>query len=122
VIVEKSGYERLEATAMITDPPQFLLLYIAKAEVSPPPAPYTVAGRVMDQTGSPVEGAEVVALDQGGNEVARAVTDEDGSYKLLLKPGTYTLLATHPRAGQGRTTVEVKWGHIIVGVDIFVSK
>lgn len=62
------------------------------------------------------------ALDEDGAEVARTESDEDGFYRLLLRPGRYTLAASHPREGSGTREVEVPWGHILVGVDIVLHK
>lgn len=47
------------------------------------------AGRVVDHTGNPLEGAEVV-VKQGKNEVARTVTDKNGLFTASnMKGGVY---------------------------------
>ncbi len=40
----------------------------------------------------PVEGATIVALDSGGHEAGRAVSDSTGAYFLRLPPGTYRIV------------------------------
>lgn len=39
----------------------------------------------------PLAGASVIATDPGGQKLARAVSQADGSYSLALAPGTYEL-------------------------------
>lgn len=51
----------------------------------------TFTGRVVDQTGTALEGAEVV-IKQGQTEVARMITDKQGSFVARnLKGGVYTV-------------------------------
>jgi hypothetical protein len=39
----------------------------------------------------PVAGAVIVAADTSGHEVARATTATDGSYRLVIGPGTFVI-------------------------------
>lgn len=49
-------------------------------------------GTVFDSvTKQPLDPAHVILRDMTGNEVATAITDLDGRYGFLTKPGTYTL-------------------------------
>ena len=51
----------------------------------------TFQGRVVDQTGTAIEGAQVV-IRQGKAEVARTITDKQGSFVATnLKGGVYTI-------------------------------
>lgn len=51
----------------------------------------TFTGRVVDQTGAALEGAEVV-VKQGKTEVTRTITDKQGSFVATnLKGGVYTV-------------------------------
>ena len=53
----------------------------------------TFVGRVVDQTGVAVEGAEVV-IKQGQTEVTRTITDKQGSFAATnLKGGLYTVVS-----------------------------
>lgn len=54
-------------------------------------------GTVADQTGAPVPGATVSAYDDGGNLVTSVTTSADGSYRLVVPPDSYRLLAFDPQ-------------------------
>ena len=49
-------------------------------------------GRVTDNNGQPLAGAQIVARNQETNQQRGAITRSDGSYSLVgLTPGTYTV-------------------------------
>jgi hypothetical protein len=52
-----------------------------------------VSGIVSSEDGRRAPGVEVVALDGGGRVVAGAVSSADGTFTLVLEPGTYTFRA-----------------------------
>lgn len=65
----------------------------------------TFTGRVVDQTGAALEGAEVV-VKQGNTEVTRTITDKQGSFVATnLKGGVYTV-ASGPTEGTFRVWAE----------------
>ena len=65
----------------------------------------TFTGRVVDQTGAALEGAEVV-VKQGKTEVSRTITDKQGSFVAKnLKGGVYTV-ASGPTEGTYRVWAE----------------
>ena len=56
-----------------------------------------IAGRVLDQSGSPVPRATIEATQDATQVKFTATTNESGSYELLyLAPGTYSLAVTAP--------------------------
>jgi hypothetical protein len=83
----------------------------------------TIAGIVVDEKGAPVAGARVVIRD-GDEDVARqrAVTADDGTFRLVgLPPGSYELRAqTFGLAGQAPVTVGT--GEQLTGVTIRVGE
>lgn len=53
-------------------------------------------GRVLDRdTRAPIAGAQVEA-SRAGTDVATAMTDGEGRYKIVLTPGTWALEASAP--------------------------
>ncbi len=50
-----------------------------------------LSGTVVDATGSPVEGARVVAAPEGASATYGAVSGPAGRFEMPLKPGSYTL-------------------------------
>ncbi len=73
---------------------------------------FPVVGRVVDESGAPLEGARVAAA--GGGEVGDfglyAVTDGAGSFSIELPAGHYRLTASAPGHGSGGTEVDVRAG------------
>lgn len=55
-----------------------------------------VSGKVVTAALTPVAGIEVAALDTAGNHVAAATSGTDGSFSIVLLPGSYKLSATDP--------------------------
>jgi hypothetical protein len=53
-----------------------------------------LAGAVVSDTGAPVDGA-IVTLSKQGKAIARTTTDEQGTFALAVKSGTYQLHAGH---------------------------
>ncbi len=54
----------------------------------------TLTGRISDPSGAAIPGATIQVKNTGTNEVATAITDDQGNYRVpLLKPGTYSLTA-----------------------------
>jgi subtilisin family serine protease len=74
-----------------------------------------VQGRVTDRNdGLGIAGATVRAL-QGGAEAGSTTTGADGSYRLALAPGTYTVEAGAARYGSGTASVVVEEvGQVVV--------
>ncbi|HEY4394634.1 MAG TPA: carboxypeptidase-like regulatory domain-containing protein, partial [Polyangia bacterium] len=72
---------------------------------------FPVAGRVLDESGGPIEGARVTVA--GTDPLASAVyaaTDGAGSFSLALPAGSYRLTATAPGHGPARAQVTVQPG------------
>lgn len=61
----------------------------------------------------PAAGA-VLVFRRNGHVVARVTTRPDGTYRVLLRPGTYTVVAPRHRIGSGVTprTVRVPSGRV----------
>jgi hypothetical protein len=53
----------------------------------------TVAGKILDENGRPVAEAIVQARSVSDGQVRSAVSDEDGDYRLALRPGQWTVVA-----------------------------
>lgn len=68
-----------------------LLVLAARPSAGAPPAQGIIRGVVFSVEGKPVAGATVKAGP------ATATTDKNGLFSLKVKPGTYDLVATHPR-------------------------
>jgi hypothetical protein len=67
-----------------------------------------IAGRVVDELGSPVSDAEVAVLDEDGRVVARGVSDMFGLYRLdAIVPGRYTVQVLADEEVIGRREVVV---------------
>jgi hypothetical protein len=87
----------------------------------------SIAGRVDDPNGSPLDGALVVARIQGGDDPARqATTDLTGKFSVSgLAPGSYRLTATRPgfapalqrgvRAGEADVVLQMRMGGRLSG-------
>lgn len=86
---------------------------------SPPPGRLTIAGRVVDASGRPVEGAAVLAVPaeghgpggvSAGSDVriaAAATTEEDGRFLLRgIDPGRYQVRASQPGHGDAATEAD----------------
>lgn len=52
----------------------------------------TIAGRVLDATGAPVANVIAAAYNLDGTVHAAATTNADGTYEILVAPGTYKLV------------------------------
>jgi Carboxypeptidase regulatory-like domain/PDZ domain len=88
------------------------------------PGPVTTSGKVVDDRKSPVDNAQVVAIE-GEAAIARATTDEKGAFAISLRPGKVRLLATHKGfapseieavvAGATDVVIELKRGGRITG-------
>ncbi|MFN0014875.1 MAG: carboxypeptidase regulatory-like domain-containing protein [Saprospiraceae bacterium] len=70
-----------------------------------------LVGKITDETGAPLVGAEIRALNNT-DLAGKTTTDTAGVYRLELAPGTYTVNISAP----GRET------HRIVGVPVLASK
>jgi hypothetical protein len=75
---------------------------------------FPVTGRVVDESGSPIDGARVVVGAGGGASAASAglvaVTDPGGSFALSLPVGSYRLAASAPGRGRAEAAVDVAAG------------
>ena len=61
------------------------------------PAGAQLRGRVVDQSGLVMPGAEVAVTNEASSDTRRAVTDTDGRFVFADVPaGTYTVTATFP--------------------------
>ena len=82
-----------------------------------------IAGVVKRGGGAPVAGVRVIAINAAGQVPHGALTAEDGTYRLLVPPGEYTVMA-EPADGPAAMTarpVSVKEGEARDGVDLAVS-
>jgi catecholate siderophore receptor len=52
---------------------------------------YAMVGKVVDQVGDPVVGAQVTVVAAGGAGGQKAITGEDGGFSIVLGAGSYTL-------------------------------
>lgn len=57
----------------------------------------TIAGRVLDATGAPVANVIAAAYNLNGTVHASATTNADGTYEILVAPGTYKLVLFDPQ-------------------------
>src|SRR6266581_5943289 len=70
-----------------------------------------LAGVVVDQTGAVVPGAVVEIADVAKGTTESSKTDSAGIYQFsFLRPGRYTLKATHPGFQEERRSVSVQVG------------
>ncbi len=80
---------------------------------------FPVAGRVLDDSGTPIEGARVTA---GGADPSTAglttATDGAGSFSIALPAGSYRLTATAPGHGPTRAEVTVQVGAVPAPVEL----
>jgi catecholate siderophore receptor len=72
----------------------YVLGGVARASAQTAPPPFILHGIVVDATGAPLAGACVTAAPRLPGPSASGVSDETGSFKLLLAPGDYTLTIT----------------------------
>lgn len=79
------------------------------APAPPPLATGAMQGRVLDEAGSPIAGAEIIVAT--GEPPARATSDLDGRYALAgLPPGTYELTVRAAKRPERVQRVEVRAG------------
>jgi len=74
---------------------------------------FPVTGRVVDETGAPIDGARVVVASGGAAAAAAgllAVTDAGGHFSLSLPAGSYRLSANASGRGTAQASVEVAAG------------
>jgi catecholate siderophore receptor len=60
-------------------------------EASSPEAPFTLQGKVLDATRSPIAGAKVTVAPDAEGTRASTRTDAGGDFRLDLRPGSYTI-------------------------------
>jgi len=79
-------------------------------DVPPPPSPGRLEGRILGQEdGNPIERAEVILVSEDQSIARRAVTGEDGSFRIDdLPPGTYALRILADEYGEMEQTEEVR--------------
>jgi hypothetical protein len=70
---------------------------------------FPIEGRVVDESGAPIEEARVAAVG-GGDSGLSAVTDGAGSFSLALPAGHYRLTASAPGHGGAGAEVDVRQG------------
>ncbi len=74
----------------------------------------TVSGQVSDDSGQPVAGVRVSAVDGDGTAWTQATTAEDGTFSMHLPPGEYDLEAyAEGRAQKGTSHVVVEAGKVV---------
>jgi hypothetical protein len=61
-----------------------------------------LAGRVLDETGRPIEGARVEARPTAKGPPVRMASDHDGNFALRVPGGDYALVAAAPAARPAR--------------------
>ena len=84
-----------------------------------PEANVVLVGYVVDPaTKTGVEGANVNVWDQDSGDWGSAVTDATGSYKLLVRPGHFTINAYAPGHLNGAKTFVIAAGETAKRVDI----
>ena len=74
---------------------------------------FPVAGRVIDESGGPIDGARVVVAGVGASAASAglfALTDAGGHFALALPAGSYRLSASAAGRGTNQVTVEVTAG------------
>ena len=71
---------------------------------------FPLGGRVIDESGAPIEGARVAAAGGGDDSGLYAVTDGAGSFSLALPAGHYRVTASAPGHGAASTEVDVRQG------------
>src|SRR5205809_6662222 len=77
----------------------------------------TVGGTVTDPSGAVIPGVTVTATHTESGNKFEAITDERGSYRLLVRVGNYRITAGVPGVGGVNWNIEVLVGET-VGVDI----
>jgi len=101
-----------------------LVLYMSPTSPGPPAGPYTITGQVTSQTGAPIVGATVAAVDEisGATEDAES-TDANGNYYLFVPPGSYQITATYQTHSIHTDVTLLGGGRIMSGVNftLFVS-
>jgi hypothetical protein len=92
--VSRAGYKRrlaqLDLAAQVS---RRLVVELAESAAGEP-VPAMTSGKVVDGRKSPVDNAQVLAIE-GEATIARAVSDEKGAFALSLRPGKVRLVATH---------------------------
>ena len=86
--------------------PFFISALVLAALVAPPAlasGPSGISGRVTDDAGSPIPGVAIVA-SQSGTPVASTSTAADGTYRLAVSDGIYSLSMTSPSPAYGSLT------------------
>ncbi|MDQ0380707.1 MSCRAMM family protein [Amycolatopsis thermophila] len=79
-----------------------------------------VAGRVRGETGAALPGVAVTLVDSSGQQVARATTGDDGTYRLPAPGrGVYVLIASAPAFRPEAATVTV--GDAPAGLDLVMT-
>jgi protocatechuate 3,4-dioxygenase beta subunit len=71
---------------------------------------FPIEGRVLDDSGAPLEGARVAATSGADDSGLYAVTDGAGAFSIALPAGHYRLTATAPGHGSASTEVDVRAG------------
>jgi len=91
--------------------------------------PAVVEGHVVDAEGKPVAGARVRAgpvgsvVPMGANLPGTALSDADGAFRLSRVPaGKIDIQSVSPRAGRGRTSIDVEAGGSVGDVTVRVRK
>ena len=66
-----------------------------------------VRGIVRDATGAPLPGVTVAAVQRGTGTTRSATSGAEGTYRLTLDPGTYTISASMPGFQRAAETIEI---------------
>jgi hypothetical protein len=71
---------------------------------------FPIEGRVVDESGAPLEGARVTAARASDDSGGSATTDGTGAFSIALSAGQYRLTASAPGHGSAGTDVDVHGG------------
>ncbi|MBM2617485.1 MFS transporter [Actinoplanes sp. LDG1-06] len=99
-------------TAQLTDDPAAPAAYSAPDEPTGP-GDAVVRGRIDGPGGLPLPGATLTITDFGGQQLARAVTGEDGTYRMVLHSGgSFLLICAADRHQPAAAVINVAAGEI----------
>ena len=83
---------------------------------------FPVAGRVVDESGAPLEGARVAATGGADGTGLYAVTDGAGTFSLALPAGRYRLMASAPGHGGAGAEVDVRPGAPAAALELRLAR
>ena len=96
--------------------------HFVEAELPNPSKLAVLSGMITDEAGKPIQNASIrlehppyppLEGEQGGNEIAQAMTDSSGNYRIAIfdpVPGKYVLSATADELGDWRLGIRLRGG------------